>query len=181
MTARKPISEKVFAVVIVVLTCISIGVFTLYKRAKEHQDRSANSWVEFLRMLKETNTGLIKVRSGDNWIFWASHEAEGIFGYGEDEMSGLPLARIMPEKFVYDHEKKMLSSMEKAKHKQIPIRLIPVSCQGLTKDGKTFDVVLRIMIGDDSVMVLVNRASETRFMPIDLTPNHTHEKPQSVQ
>jgi PAS domain S-box-containing protein len=175
---KKPISPRHFAAVIGVLVCIAVVAFSILYRAKEHHVRSANSWTEFLALLKESNTGLIKVRSGDNWIFWASPEAEGIFGYGPDEMSGLPLNKIMSQELAYAHEEKMYKSMLDAKDPKLAVRLIPVECKAVKKDGTMFNIVLRIMIGDESVFVIVNKESETKFIPLNKHPSDEQKKVQ---
>jgi PAS domain-containing protein len=157
---------------ILVLGIVATWLFMELRDVKERLAKEAGSWTRLIQTLRSSNTGLFEVMSGDNKLFFASTEAHGIFGYALGEMDGMPLDAIMPEKMVYDHEKKMLDSMDKAKRHAYPgPKVIPIECKGRHKDGHEFDIVLRIMLGDESVHVFVNKAEEAKFLPMGKYPN----------
>jgi PAS domain S-box-containing protein len=166
-------SAKAFVVVFLcLLATASAWSFFEYRQAKAKMAAEADSWARFLRSLKQTNTGLMEVKNGSTKIFYASPEAHWVFGYDDDDMNGMPIDAIMPMTMVYDHAKKMLESMERAKkHIHMGPKVVPVECFGRHRDGHEVKIVLRIIIGNESVFVMVNNWDETKFLPLGRPPN----------
>lgn len=169
-------TKRIVVGLIVVLGVAVAWLFAELREAKERLAKEAGSWTRLIGTLKQTRTGLLEVRNGSNIIYFASDEAHEIFGFAPGEMDGMPLDAIMPPPMIYDHETKMLDSMKRVKDRtfQGP-KVIPVECSGRHKTGQEIGIVLRIMIGDDSVMVFVNNAYQTKFLPIGRPPNNTQK------
>jgi PAS domain-containing protein len=174
-------THRIVMGLILVLGIVATWLFMELRDVKERFAREAGGWTRLIQTLKSTNTGLLEVRSGEKNFFFASEEAHAIFGYNPGEMEGLPLDAIMPVTMAYDHERKMLESMSLAKaHVYKGPKVIPVECKARHKDGHEFDIVLRIMLGDESVQVIVNRAEEAKFLPMGKYPNmQTPANPKS--
>jgi PAS domain-containing protein len=162
------------AVLILIAALGATAAFLAYEliEAKERAAKEVGPWARLIQTLRSTNTGFFEVKSGDTKFNFASVEAHEIFGYAAGEMEQMPLDAIMPETMAYDHERKMLDSMSKAHaHVHQGPKVIPVECKARHKDGHEFDIVLRIMLGDEYVQVFVNKASEAKFLPMGKYPN----------
>lgn len=157
---------------IVVLGITVTWLFMELRDAKTRLAKEAGSWTRLIQTMKSTNTGFLEVKSGETKFNYASPEAHAIFGYEPGEMEGLPLDAIMPKTMAYDHERKMIESMALARnHTHYGPKVIPVECKARKKDGTEFDIVLRIMLGDEYVQVIANKASEAKFLPMGKYPN----------
>lgn len=165
-------TRGIIIALIVILGGLATWLFMQLRDVKDRLAKEAGPWARLIQTLKSTNTGFLEVKSGTTNFNYASPEAHAIFGYATDEMDGLPLDAIMPKDMAYDHERKMLASMALAReHAHTGPKVIPVECRAVRKDGTEFDIVLRIMLGDEYVQVFANKASEAKFLPMGKFPN----------
>jgi hypothetical protein len=149
-----------------ILAAITFFGYTYHKKSVETLEGRASTWTRLLTALSDTNTGVVEVLSGDTRVTWASSEAMSIFGY-EDTMKGLDLTEIMPGYMITkDHNAKVLKAMDNAKVGHLERRVTAITCVGKRKNGEEVRLVIRIFIGRKSVIALLNRAEETRYLPL---------------
>lgn len=169
-------NKAFFFCLLVLLALVATMLYLRLVHEKEELAKYAGSWTRLVSAMKQTRTGFMEVQNGQTKISYATEEAEAIFGYSEGEMEGLPISSLMPPPMVYDHENTMLESMDRAHSKHYAgARVIPVECTGMKKDGTVFGIVLRIIVGDDSVFVFVNDAKDAHFLSMEESKKIHHE------
>lgn len=148
-----------------ILAAITFYGYSVHEREKSIIEGRASTWTRLLTALGETNTGVLEIRSGETRISWASPEAMTIFGY--ESMKGLDITDLMPNAMIpKDHNKKVLATMEKARAGVAERRVTAITCTGKKQTGEEIPLIIRIFLGDKSVIALINRAEETRYIPL---------------
>ncbi|MFX1519953.1 MAG: PAS domain S-box protein [Promethearchaeota archaeon] len=99
-----------------------------------------NSEERFRSVVQTANDAIITVNSDMNIIFW-NHGAETIFGYSTDEIVGMPLVTIIPERFQELHQKGLNQLVSTGKS---IILGKTVELAGLRKNGSEFPLELSL-------------------------------------
>lgn len=155
-----------FLTIIVAVLAAAVAIF-FEERRIDALVRESSVWAEVLHAMRDTNTGVLVVRVGDDRIDKANPEAEKIFGYEPDGMFGLPVSELIPKELLPDHERSYSKTMESASSSALKERVIPISCMAKRRDGSEVPLIIRLYIGKNGVVALVNQLDESRYIPRD--------------
>lgn len=149
-----------------VLAVITVTGVHYHNKTLDTLEGRASTWTRLLTSMSDTNTGIVEILNGETKVSWASSEAMGIFGYGTT-MKGLDITDLMPDYMIpKDHNKRVLTSMDKAKTGSLERRVTAIACTGKRANGDEVKLIIRIFLGKKSVIALINRAEETRYIPL---------------
>lgn len=149
---------------VVVLTTLIIlfGVHRWLSVNKELR-KSAPMEARLLVYMDDTNTGLIEVREG-NRIAEANRAACNIFGYSADSgMDGLSISAILPKWFAGHHDARMNAALDLARKGMIAPRVSTMRCTAIKQNGDAVEVIVRVFIGRECVLAIVNKAQDTIY------------------
>lgn len=164
MTTRTSSSVR-WALVLTLAAVTFIG-YSFYEKKARLAEGEAPTWTRLITALSDTNTGVIEVRSGETKVSWASAEAMRIFGYN-DTMIGSDITELMGDGVVpVEHNNRVLFAMEKVRSGEINRRVTAITCVGKKRNGEEVKLVIRIFLGRQSVIALLNLAEETRYLPL---------------
>jgi two-component system, cell cycle sensor histidine kinase and response regulator CckA len=128
-----------------------------YRRAQEkaavHITERKRSEEKLLRVIQDAPVGIIIV-NGDGKIQLMNAQAEGLFGYGRDELIGQPIETLLPGRFRSRHPDHRTAYS--ADPRPLPPGMGRDDLYGLRRDGQEFPVDIglnRITVAEETLVV----------------------------
>ena len=118
----------------------AVGVSRDITERKRAEEALQESQARFRSVVQSANDAILIGDAGGNIIAW-NKGAEAIFGYGEEEVLGKPIAFVMPERY-RDAHKRGLERFRSTGESHFKGRTVEL--HGLRKDGSEFPLELSL-------------------------------------
>lgn len=156
-------SRFIAALIAAGFAVLSIG---FEERRVNRIETEMSTYARLIEAMHDTRTGVIEVMMGDKAISSASEGAEDIFGYTMAELKGLPVENLVPVPFLDDHRAGFDAATKTSIDGTMKRRVLPVRCNAKKKDGTEVPVIIRVYIGKHSIIALVNKDTDSEYIPI---------------
>lgn len=149
-----------------VLVLIAAGSIMFEEARIDDLRDGASTYAEMVEAMVDTKTGIIIVRSGSQNIDKANEDACKLLGYDKGELEGLPITELVPQEYLPQHNKSYGEAMEKKSHDSTP-RVVPIACYAKRKDDTFIPCVIRLYIGKNGILALINHNDQSKYLPMD--------------
>ncbi len=131
---------RIYLILLLIAAGGSWGVARVNRKKKVFEKALRESEERVRAIVKSAGEGIISIGI-DSRIIFANEELARIFGYPENELIGMEIEMLMPEKYRERHRKGMERYLNSREAKVLGKRL---ELEGLTKEGHAFPLEMRI-------------------------------------